>query len=161
MEDDIKNLETDIAVASRSKLDPEDNFINAMADFSSHARVQWSLLRDMFSKMDSLYCDLADYYVFDKQKYSLEEFFGDVKLFKDKFKQAYSTIIDEREIEARLKRAKEARDKAEREKADRNSKKLALVDLAMEDNQSGVMDCLLEALKTGTAFTRDAKKKEL
>ena len=46
-----------------------------------------------------------------------------------------------------------------KEKADRNSKKLALVDLAMDDNQSGVMDCLLEALKTGTAFSRDGRRK--
>ena len=37
--------------------------------------------------MDSLYTDLAEYFIFDKQKYTLEEFFGDIKLFKDKFKQ--------------------------------------------------------------------------
>ena len=37
--------------------------------------------------MDSLYSELSEYFVFDKQKYSLEEFFGDIKLFKDKFKQ--------------------------------------------------------------------------
>jgi len=160
MEGNIKNLDTDVAVASRSKLDPEDNFVEAMANFLSEARVQWSLLRDMNATMDRLYGDIAEFYVFDKQKYSLEEFFGDVKIFKDKFKQAHSTIIEQREIEARLKRAKEAKDKAEKEKADRNSKKFALVDLAKEDNQSGVMDCLLEALKTGTAFsTRDGKRK--
>ena len=30
----------------------------------------------------------------------------------------------------------------------------------MEDKESGVMDCLLEALKTGTAFSRDGRKKK-
>ena len=46
-----------------------------------------------------------------------------------------------------------------KEKAERNSKKLALVNFATDENQSGVMDCLLEALKTGTAFSRDGRKK--
>ena len=41
----------------------------------------------MGSKMDSLYTDLAEYFAFDKQKYTLEEFFGDIKLFMDQFKQ--------------------------------------------------------------------------
>ena len=38
-------------------------------------------------------------------------------------------------------------------------KKSALVDMAMEDNQSGVMDCLMEALKTGDAFSREHRRK--
>lgn len=35
--------------------------------------------------MEALYDDLADYYVFDKSKYTLEEFFSDLKAFKDSF----------------------------------------------------------------------------
>ena len=45
------------------------------------------------------------------------------------------------------------------EKEERSYKKIALVEHAMEDKESGVMDCLLEALKTGTAFSREGKKK--
>lgn len=36
--------------------------------------------------METLYTDLSDYYVFDKQKYLLEEFFTDLKTFKDSFR---------------------------------------------------------------------------
>lgn len=39
----------------------------------------------MCKKMEALYNDLADYYVFDKSKYTLEEFFTDIKIFKDSF----------------------------------------------------------------------------
>lgn len=39
--------------------------------------------------MDSLYSDLAEFYAFDKQKYTLEEFFGDIKSFKDLFQVNY------------------------------------------------------------------------
>lgn len=39
----------------------------------------------MYKKMEGLYDNLADYYVFDKSKYTLEEFFTDLKAFKDCF----------------------------------------------------------------------------
>lgn len=35
--------------------------------------------------MEALYDNLAEYYVFDKSKYTLEEFFTDLKAFKDSF----------------------------------------------------------------------------
>lgn len=40
---------------------------------------------NMFQNMEALYSDLAEYYVFDKQKYTLNEFFTDLKMFKDDF----------------------------------------------------------------------------
>ena len=40
--------------------------------------------------MERLYAELSEYYVFDKAKYTLEEFFGDIKTFKDQFKQVRS-----------------------------------------------------------------------
>lgn len=42
-------------------------------------------MQSMFKKMDTLYKDLSEYYVFDRQKYTLEEFFTDLKTFKDSF----------------------------------------------------------------------------
>merc|ERR1719318_575463 len=159
MEVSLRNLDTDLLISSKAVLDPDDNFSEAMGMFATEARSQYSILLAMETKMNSLYSDLAEYFVFDKQKYTLEELFVDMKMFKDKFKQAHEAILEEWEVEAKVKRAREAREKAEQEKADRNIKKLALVDLAMDDNQSGVMDCLLEALKTGTAFSRDGRRK--
>jgi len=39
----------------------------------------------MHGKMSELYRGLAKYFVFDTKKYSLDEFFGDIKTFNDKF----------------------------------------------------------------------------
>lgn len=39
----------------------------------------------MFKNMDSLFTDVSEFYSFDKQKYTVEEFFGDLKTFKDDF----------------------------------------------------------------------------
>lgn len=35
--------------------------------------------------MDSLYSEISEFFSFDKQKYTIEEFFGDIKTFKDDF----------------------------------------------------------------------------
>jgi hypothetical protein len=47
----------------------------------------------MFKNMESLYTDLSEFYAFDKQKYSLEEFFTDVKTFKDAFLVSVSLCL--------------------------------------------------------------------
>lgn len=39
----------------------------------------------MHEKMQDLYTALSKFYVFDKKKYSLDEFFSDIKTFKEKF----------------------------------------------------------------------------
>ena len=57
-----------------------------MGPFSIEARTQCSILQEMFKKMETLYAGLESYYVFDKQKYTLEEFMSDIKMFKDQFK---------------------------------------------------------------------------
>ena len=61
-------------------------FVEAMGAFCDEARKECDVLQSMCSNMEKLYCDLESYYVFDKQKYTLEEFMLDVKAFKDQFK---------------------------------------------------------------------------
>lgn len=39
----------------------------------------------MFKNMDGLYTEISEFFSFDKQKYTIEEFFGDIKTFKDDF----------------------------------------------------------------------------
>ena len=73
--------------------------------------------------------------------------------------QAHSAILKDRETQEKMVRAREAREKQERERAERAAKKKALVDFNAPDDQEGVMDSLLEALKTGSAFNRDQKRK--
>merc|ERR1719259_1259059 len=159
MDNSIKNLETDLKNAARTAQEKDDRFVEAMGAFCDEARKECDVLQSMCSNMEKLYCDLESYYVFDKQKYTLEEFMSDVKAFKDQFKDAHNKIIKEREAQAKQARAKEAREKQERERAERAEKKRALVDFNAPDDQEGVMDSLLEALKTGSAFNRDQKRK--
>lgn len=49
------------------------------------ARKSYEVMQNMFKNMDSLYTDISEFFAFDKQKYTIEEFFGDIKKFKDDF----------------------------------------------------------------------------
>ena len=61
-------------------------FLEEMGAFNKEARTQCDILQAMAKKMEELYGALSEYLVFDKQKYTLEEFMGDVKTFKDQYK---------------------------------------------------------------------------
>ncbi|GJQ75438.1 dia [Trypoxylus dichotomus] len=158
MDSSIKNLQTDIT-NNRVAQDEEDKFIEVMEVFAKDARDQCDVMQKMFKKMEMLYEDLADYFVFDKQKYTLEEFFTDLKTFKDNFIQAKKDTEKEREIEEKNRKAKLAREKAEKEKQERDARKRAIIDMNPEQTQEGVMDSLLQALQTGSAFSREQKRK--
>ncbi|XP_040571681.1 protein diaphanous isoform X5 [Lepeophtheirus salmonis] len=158
MDSSVKNLEMDLKNAARVPQEPEDTFMQVMGDFCADARSQCDILQAMSNKMGTLYNDLSDYFVFDKMKYTMEEFMGDIKTFKDQFKDAFDSITQERLAVEKLARAREAREKQDRERAQRAAKKRAIIDFNAPDDQEGVMDSLLEALKTGSAFNRDKKR---
>ncbi|XP_047513253.1 protein diaphanous isoform X7 [Pieris napi] len=157
MENDIRALETDLNNA-RVQQSPDDLFNESMSSFAVEAREQCDLLHSMFRKMETLYKGIAEYYVFDPQKYTLEEFFSDIKTFKDSFAAAYQDNVVIRETEERARRAREARATAERERRDRQHRYKQFVD--MEHAQDGVMDSLMEALQSGSAFSRERPRKK-
>ena len=76
----------DLKNASRNPTEKDDKFSDSMGAFCADARYQCDILKAMAQKMDGLYDDLAEYFVFDKTKYNLEEFMSDIKTFKVQFK---------------------------------------------------------------------------
>ncbi|KAF3420118.1 hypothetical protein E2986_08329 [Frieseomelitta varia] len=128
--------------------------------FAKKARESYEVLQNMFKNMDSLYSEISEFFSFDKQKYTIEEFFSDIKTFKDDFTHAQKEIIKLREGEEKQRRAREAREKAEAEKAARAARKRALVDMNAHETQEGVMDSLMEALQTGSAFSRPDQRRK-
>lgn len=61
------------------------NIISNIQPFAKKARESYEVLQNMFKNMDSLYTEISEFFSFDKQKYTIEEFFGDIKTFKDDF----------------------------------------------------------------------------
>ncbi|KAH7953779.1 hypothetical protein HPB49_012065 [Dermacentor silvarum] len=138
---------------------PNDRFAEVLSGFYDQASQEHELLSGMFAKMKKLYEDLAEFYVFESKKYTLDEFFTDVKSFKEQFSAAHAENVRVRELEEKRQRDKEAREKAEKEKQERMAKKKQLVDISSGQDQEGVMDSLLEALKTGSAFSHKQRRR--
>ncbi|XP_034951214.1 protein diaphanous isoform X2 [Chelonus insularis] len=159
MDANIRNLEQDLSNSKIPQSD-HDKFNEIMTPFAKRARESYEVMHNMFKNMDTLYSDISDFFAFDKQKYTIEEFFGDIKKFKDDFQQAQKEILKMREGEEKQRRAREAREKAEAERAARAARKRALVDMNAHETQEGVMDSLMEALQTGSAFSRPDQRRK-
>ncbi|CAB3986142.1 diaphanous homolog 2 isoform X1 [Paramuricea clavata] len=163
METNLSKLERELESAEDSN-DPEDKFKEVMSEFHNQAKEQCELLVEMFNNMTNMFKELAEYYCFDLKKTQLEDFFGDLSSFLQQYENAKKDNIKRKEREEKERKAKERAEmekerkkRIEEEKANRKN----LVDISSE-NQEGVLDGLMEALKTGSAFrdpSRPARKK--
>ncbi|XP_017082400.1 protein diaphanous [Drosophila eugracilis] len=147
----VKNLETDLQNNKVPQCD-DDKFSEVMGKFAEECRQQVDVLGKMQLQMEKLYKDLSEYYAFDPSKYTMEEFFADIKTFKDAFQSAHNDNVRVREELEKKRRLQEAREQSAREQQERQQRKKAVVDMDAPQTQEGVMDSLLEALQTGSAF---------
>lgn len=155
----LKNVENDLS-SSKKPQSEEDSFHEIIKEFIGGARQQIEILDKMVSQMDKLYKDLSEFLCFDTNKYSMEDLFMDLKQFKDAFITAHQDNVKEREIAEKNRRAKLAREQHEREMQERLMKKnMTFINIDANHNQEGVMDSLLEALQTGSAFGNREKRK--
>ncbi|XP_042622535.1 protein diaphanous homolog 3-like isoform X3 [Cyprinus carpio] len=157
MEKQLLQLEKDLDTFSSTD-DQKDLFHSKMARFSTQARDQYQKLVIMHSNMMTLYLDMLEYFAIDPKKTSVEELFTDLSNFRAMFMQAVKENARRREAEEKQRKARIAREKAEREKQERQMKKKRLLEVNTENDETGVMDCLLEALQSGAAF-RDRRKR--
>ncbi|XP_036396699.1 protein diaphanous homolog 3-like [Megalops cyprinoides] len=157
MERQLAQLEKDLETFSCPD-DAQDMFVTKMSSFALHAREQYQKLLIMHSNMGTLYQNMMQYFAIDPKKTSVEEFFTDLSNFRSMFTQAVRENTRRREAEEKQRRARAAKEKAEREKQERQQKKKRLLEVNAENDETGVMDSLLEALQSGAAF-RDRRKR--
>ncbi|XP_051957573.1 protein diaphanous homolog 3 [Xyrauchen texanus] len=157
MEKHLLQLEKDLDTFSSTD-DQQDLFHSKMASFSTQARDQYQKLVIMHSNMVTLYLNMLEYFAIDSKKTSVEELFTDISNFRAMFMQALKENGRRREAEEKQRKARAAKEKAEREKQERQMKKKRLLEVNTENDETGVMDCLLEALQSGAAF-RDRRKR--
>ncbi|KAK2874110.1 hypothetical protein Q8A67_021263 [Cirrhinus molitorella] len=161
MEKHLLQLEKDLDTFSSTD-DQQDHFHSKMAisfnTFSTQARDQYQKLVIMHRNMVTLYLNMLEYFAIDPKKTSVEELFTDLSNFRAMFMQAVKENARRREAEEKQRKARIAKEKAEREKQERQMKKKRLLEVNTENDETGVMDCLLEALQSGAAF-RDRRKR--
>uniref|UniRef100_A0A9J7XCS5 Diaphanous-related formin 3 n=1 Tax=Cyprinus carpio carpio TaxID=630221 RepID=A0A9J7XCS5_CYPCA len=157
MEKHLLQLEKDLDTFSSTD-DQQDLFFSKMAISFHTFAYQYQKLVIMHSNMVSLYLNMLEYFAIDPKKTSVEELFTDLSNFRAMFMQAVKENARKREAEEKQRKAKIAKEKAEREKQDRQMEKKRLLEVNTENDETGVMDCLLEALQSGAAF-RDRRKR--
>ncbi|XP_016417016.1 protein diaphanous homolog 1-like [Sinocyclocheilus rhinocerous] len=150
----IKDLEKDIETFPPPQSD-RDKFVEKMTSFVATAQEQFVKLKLMHENMEKQYEDLGKYFVFDPKKMSPEEFFGDLNNFRNMFQQAAKENQKRKESEEKIRRAKLAREKADKEKEEKQKRMNAgQIPNINDDDETGIMDGLLEALQSGAAFKR-------
>uniref|UniRef100_A0A9J7Z955 Diaphanous-related formin 3 n=2 Tax=Cyprinus carpio TaxID=7962 RepID=A0A9J7Z955_CYPCA len=157
MEKQLLQLEKDLDTFSSTD-DQKDLFHSKMAISFHTFAYQYQKLVIMHSNMMTLYLNMLEYFAIDPKKTSVEELFTDLSNFRAMFMQAVKENARRREAEEKQRKARIAREKAEREKQERQMKKKRLLEVNTENDETGVMDCLLEALQSGAAF-RDRRKR--
>jgi len=164
MQGNLKKLERELDTYQPIN-DPEDKFRQVMKGFYESAKDQIDVLVEMHKNMTTMYKELVEYFCLDMKKTSMEEFFGDIKTFLDVFEKAKKDNAKRKEKEEKDRKAKERAEK-EKERKKRmeaeKSKRKPVVDINADDDQEGVLDGLMEALNTGSAFrdpSRPARKK--
>ncbi|KAM9461087.1 protein diaphanous homolog 3 [Clarias gariepinus] len=157
MEKQLLQLEKDLDTFS-SPDNRDDMFHRKMAIFATHAREQYQKLVVMHSNMSTLFQNMLEYFAIDPKKTSVEELFTDLSNFRAMFVQAVKENGKRREAEEKQRRARAAKEKAEREKQERQQRKKRLLEVNAENDQTGVMDSLLEALQSGDAFRGRRKR---
>uniref|UniRef100_A0A674NW50 Diaphanous-related formin 3 n=1 Tax=Takifugu rubripes TaxID=31033 RepID=A0A674NW50_TAKRU len=155
MERQLQQLERDLETFA-SPDDPNDMFLTKMAISFTH---QYGKLKIMHSNMETLYQNLLEYFAIDPKKTSVEELFTDLSNFRCMFLQAVKENQKQKESEEKERRARVAKEKAEREKQERQQKKRRLLEVNAENDETGVMDSLLEALQSGAAFRERRKRR--
>uniref|UniRef100_A0A674NC40 Diaphanous-related formin 3 n=1 Tax=Takifugu rubripes TaxID=31033 RepID=A0A674NC40_TAKRU len=157
MERQLQQLERDLETFA-SPDDPNDMFLTKMAISFTHACMHYGKLKIMHSNMETLYQNLLEYFAIDPKKTSVEELFTDLSNFRCMFLQAVKENQKQKESEEKERRARVAKEKAEREKQERQQKKRRLLEVNAENDETGVMDSLLEALQSGAAFRERRKR---
>ncbi|KAL2087591.1 hypothetical protein ACEWY4_016419 [Coilia grayii] len=144
MERQLEQLDRDLQTFS-SPQDQQDMFTTKMTSFSQQAREQHQKLVTMHSNMAALYNSLLGYFAMDPKKTSIEELFTDLSNFRAMF--------------AACLRSKSQGLRVVIQCPPGASLIFSIATATLEKNdETGVMDSLLEALQSGAAF-RDRRKR--
>lgn len=87
-----ENLQKELKYTNVSKLS-EDKFVDEMSPFALQAHDQVEVLTKMMNKLQNNYIKLGKYFAFEVNKYSMEECFSNIKIFKDQFVKAHEEIV--------------------------------------------------------------------
>lgn len=88
---EIKTALENVNLALKSSSDNQLHQI--MGDTAIQYNSQLKSLSEACETMECRYEKLAEYFTFDHEKYQMEDFFNDIKIFKQDFAQAHKKCV--------------------------------------------------------------------
>lgn len=143
---------------------PDDKFGSKMSDFLAAYGEDLVIVKEMLKNMKSLFSELVEYYCLDPKKTIMDEFFSIIYKFLLEYQNAREENIKRKEKEEKERKAKEKAEmdrKKKEEAKNQKNRKPNILDTAGDDE--GVLDGLMQALETGSAFrdpSRPARRRQ-
>lgn len=101
------NIQIDLRLAKQKNDTSNEKFVEIMEPFLEDAQSRYETIECMLTKMNEAFRELADFYAFEKNKYTMSEFFTDLKVFSQQFHQCHMENIKLKETEEKIRRAEE------------------------------------------------------
>ncbi|VDN35135.1 unnamed protein product, partial [Cylicostephanus goldi] len=86
----------DNCLKTYQKQSDDDAFVEIMGPFLAKAQSELDIITTLHGKMKCDWSSFAKYYAFDTKKYPMEQFFTDMKLFKEQYEGVYRELEMER-----------------------------------------------------------------
>ena len=101
------NIQIDLRLAKSKNDSANEKFVEIMEPFLEEAQSKCETIECMFIKMNEAFKSLADFYAFDAEKYTMSEFFSDLKVFSQQFQQCHTENVNLKKTEEKIRRAEE------------------------------------------------------
>ncbi|VDP88055.1 unnamed protein product [Echinostoma caproni] len=152
MKKSVNSIETDLRTYKPQE--PDDVFATVMSDFVQTASTQVTQLETMFDRMRERFGAVAKYLAFDPNKYHMENLFSDLKQFLSSYSRALTDNAKRRALIERQRKAQEEQARREREREEKaRTTNVPSGHMGPSEDEGNVIDNLMEALKSGAAFT--------
>ncbi|TPP62944.1 Diaphanous [Fasciola gigantica] len=152
MKKSVRSIETELRTYKAQE--PDDAYATVMSAFVQTASEQVTQLETMFDQMHERFDQVARYLTFDPNKYHMENLFADLKQFLTAYARSRADNMKRRALAERQRKAQEEQARREREREEKaRLSSLPSGHMGPSEDEGNVIDNLMEALKSGAAFT--------
>lgn len=137
----------------------DDRFGTEMNAFLEYANDEYEKLEATYTNMGKCVAEIITFYGEDPKKTNAEEFFSDIVTFCNDFETARVENAKMKEAKKREEKQKELKEKEKRRKEQKEKERKDFI-IDQQGEGEGVLDDLMDALKTGQAYNRDNRRQK-
>lgn len=137
----------------------DDRFGTEMNAFLEYANDEYEKLEATYTNMGKCVAEIISFYGEDPKKTNSEEFFSDIVTFCNDFETARVENAKMKEAKKREEKQKELKEKEKKRKEQKEKERKDFI-IDQQGEGEGVLDDLMDALKTGQAYNRENRRQK-